>query len=263
MRLIITDKVGLYAAKYIKNLININNQQKANTVLGLPTGSTPLTMYKALIKMYQQQQLSFKNVVTFNMDEYIGLAADHPQSYNYYMQQNFFNHVDIDKQNINIPNGIANDIKQECIDYEAKIVKAKKINLFVGGVGEDGHLAFNEPYSSLSSKTRDKDLDHSTILANARFFSNKKEVPTKAITVGIDTIMEAQEVMILISGYNKAKVLCYLLEGAISHVYPISILQMHPKAIIVADEEACSELKVKTYKYFQNMKDEYSNLIED
>ncbi|KAL0263831.1 UNVERIFIED_CONTAM: hypothetical protein PYX00_011131 [Menopon gallinae] len=260
MRLIITNKVGLWAANYIKKIINSNNKINLPTVLGLPTGSTPLAMYETLIKMVQKKEVSFKDVITFNMDEYIGLAPDHPQSYHYFMFHNFFNHIDIDKKNVHIPNGNATDIAKECEEYENKIKEAKQIDLFVGGVGEDGHLAFNEPYSSLSSRTRDKDLQLSTIEANARFFNNKDEVPKKAITVGIDTIMAAKQVMILISGYKKAKILRYLLEEGISSKVPISILQMHPKSIIVADDDACSDIKVKTYKYFKNMQDEYTNI---
>lgn len=260
MRLIITNKIGLWAANYVKNTIDINESLNKNTVLGLPTGSTPLSMYKALIDMYKQAQISFKNVVTFNMDEYIGLALEHSQSYHYFMFNNFFNHIDINKNNIHIPNGMAKDLTKECLEYEEKIAKAKQIDLFIGGVGEDGHLAFNEPYSSLSSKTRDKDLQLSTIEANARFFKNKEEVPKRAITVGIDTIMAAKEVMVLISGYKKARILRYLLEEGISSKVPISILQMHPKAIIVADDEACADIKVKTYNYFKNMQDELSEI---
>lgn len=259
MRLIITNNVGLWAARYVKHIINNNDNLSLPTVLGLPTGDTPIPMYDQLIKMYKNNTLSFKNVVTFNMDEYIGLDKGHPQSYHYFMFNNFFNHIDIEKHNINIPNGLAEDIKQECDNYEKKIQQAKKINLFIGGVGESGHLAFNEPYSSLTSKTRDKDLQLSTIESNAKFFNNKSEVPKKAITVGIDTIMSSEQIMILISGYKKAKILRYLLEEGISSKVPISITQMHPKALIVADEDACSDIKVKTYNYFKNMKDEFSD----
>lgn len=263
MRLYISKNIGLWAATYVKNKIDNQNKNGYKTVLGLPTGSTPLDMYNNLIAMYKQKQVSFKNVITFNMDEYIGLPKDHPQSYNYYMYHNFFKHIDIQEYNINIPNGVAQDIKKECSDYEKKIQQSGKINLFIGGAGVDGHLAFNEPYSSLSSKTRDKDLTSSTIKSNARFFNNPNEVPTKAITVGIDTIMSAEEILILIAGSNKARVLQQLIEGGISHVNPISILQMHPKTIILADEEACDHLTVKTYRYFKNMQDELSNLIDE
>lgn len=263
MRLCITNNIGLWAATYVKNKIKSQEKKAKHTILGLPTGSTPLSMYQQLIKMCKEKELSFKDVITFNMDEYIGLSPEHAQSYNYYMHNNFFNHIDIAPENIHIPNGVAKDIKQECINYESKIKSAGKINLFVGGVGEDGHLGFNEPYSSLLSKTRDKDLTIYTRKANARFFNNIDEVPKKAITVGINTIMESEEVMILVSGYHKAKVVKNLIEGNVSHVNPISILQMHPKVIIVADDEACDEVKVRTYRYFKSMQDEFSNLLEE
>jgi glucosamine-6-phosphate deaminase len=258
MRLIITKNVGLWAANYIREKI-AKHDDKDNFVLGLPTGGTAVLMYKNLVDFYIKKKISFKNVTTFNMDEYVGLPKDHPQSYWYFMQENLFKLVDINVNNTNIPNGNAKDIKKECLDYEAKIHAVGGIDLFVGGVGENGHIAFNEPYSSLASKTRDKELNKSTIAANARFFENNLDlVPKTAITVGIDTLLQAKEVMILISGEKKALALQQCLEGPVSHLWPISVLQFHKKAIIVADEAACCELKVKTYKYFSELEDEYS-----
>lgn len=263
MRLVITNaNLGKWACEYVKEKVAKHNvASKNNFVLGLPTGGTAVDMYKNFVDAYKKQQLSFKNITTFNMDEYIGLPKDHSQSYYTFMQENLFKHVDIDQNNINIPDGNAKNIKQECLDYEEKIVKAGGIDLFIGGVGENGHIAFNEPYSSLSSKTRDKELNKNTILANSRFFDNNLSlVPTTAITVGIDTLLQSREVMILVGGVKKAQALQQCIEGAVSHLWPISVLQFHKKAIIVADEEASSELKVKTYKYFKDLEDEYSHI---
>jgi len=257
MRLIITNKVEHWVATYVKEKLKLQANKKF--VLGLPTGSTAILLYEKLLQFYKNQEISFKHVSTFNMDEYIKLDKNNPHSYWFFMHQHFFNHIDIDPTNINIPNGNAPDIKAECRLYEEKIKKAGGIDLFIGGVGENGHLAFNEPYSSLSSKTRDKELNHNTILANARFFNNDvASVPKSAITVGIDTLMAAGEVVIMIKGVKKALALHHALEKGVSHLWPISILQFHKKAIIVADEGACLELKVKTYKYFKELQDEYS-----
>ncbi len=262
MRLIITKKnIGSWAATYILKKIMLKHDEKF--VLGLPTGSSAVDMYKHLVEFYKASQLSFKNVTTFNMDEYIGLDKHHPQSYWTFMNENLFKHIDINKNNINIPNGNALDIKQECIDYENKIIQNGGIDLFIGGVGENGHIAFNEPYSSLSSKTRDKELNTNTLIANSRFFNNNiNEVPKSAITVGIDTLLQSKEVMILVSGVKKALALQQCIEGGVSHLWPISVLQFHKKAIIVADIQACEELKLKTVRYFQDLQDEYS-YIED
>ena len=264
MRLIISQNPGLWAANYICNKIKTHNYHiKKNFVLGLPTGSTPVKMYEFLIDMYNKKQLSFQNVVTFNMDEYIGLDKNHEQSYYSFMHKNLFNSIDIKKENINIPDGMAVDIKQFCVEYEERIKQNGGIDLFVGGVGENGHIAFNEPYSSLSSQTRDKELDFDTMNANARFFGgNINLVPKSAITVGIDTLLESKEVMILVQGVKKAHALQQCLEGAVSHSCPISALQFHKKAIIVADESATIELKVKTYKYFSSLQDEFSYIEE-
>ena len=263
MRLIISNKnIGLWAAKYIKEKIQKHNFNSKNKfVLGLPTGGTAEDMYKHLVDLYNKNKISFKDIITFNMDEYINLPKENENSYNYFMNKHLFNHVDIDRNNINIPNGNAKDIKQECIDYENKILSSGGIDLFVGGVGENGHIAFNEPYSSLSSKTRDKELNKSTIEANMRYFNNDINLaPKTAITVGIDTLLKSEEVLILIKGIKKAQALQQCIEGGVSHMWPVSILQMHKRAIIVADEEACSELKVKTYRYFKDLEDEYSHI---
>ena len=265
MRVIITDnkKAGDWAAVYIANKIrDVNPTPEKKFVLGLPTGSTPLQMYKRLIEFYQDGIISFKNVITFNMDEYVGLDEKHPQSYHYYMFENFFNHIDIDKENVNILDGMAEDYKAECKRYEEKIKAVGGIDLFLGGVGMDGHIAFNEPGSSLKSRTRDKELTEDTIIANSRFFDNDiTKVPQLALTVGVGTIMDAKEVLIMVEGYNKARALYHGVEDGINHLWTISALQLHEKAIIVADEDACAELKVGTYRYYKDI--EKKNLVVD
>jgi glucosamine-6-phosphate deaminase len=231
-------------------------------VLGLPTGSSPLGMYQRLVELHKQGKVSFKNVVTFNMDEYVGIPRDHEQSYYTFMHQNFFDHIDIPAENINILNGNAADPIEECARYEAKIASYGGIDLFLGGVGPDGHIAFNEPGSSLSSKTRMKTLTQDTIIANSRFFGGDLNlVPKTALTVGVGTVMAARQVMLLVNGHNKARALQHGVEGGISQMWTISALQLHQHAIIVADEDACAELKVSTYRYFKDI--ESANINPD
>lgn len=229
---------------------NIVNSDKP-FVLGLPTGGTPMQVYKHLIAAYERKEVSFKDVVTFNMDEYIGLPPEHPQSYRYFMQENFFKHVDIPEENIHIPNGMAKNLALEAQEYEEKIQSFGGIDLFFGGVGSDGHIAFNEPGSSLGSRTRDKMLTLQTLQDNARFFDNDiSKVPVSAMTVGIQTIMSAKEVIILAKGANKALAVHHAIEGSINHIWSISAFQMHPAFIMVADKDASLELKYKTLQYF-------------
>ncbi len=223
-------------------------------VIGLPTGSSPLGIYKELVALYKAGSISFANVVTFNMDEYVGLTEDHPQSYHRFMWDNFFRHIDIKKENVHILNGMAKDLQAECAAYEAAITAAGGIELFLGGMGTDGHIAFNEPGSSLSSRTRGKKLTRDTKIANSRFFGGDPDkVPTLALTVGVGTIMDAREVVIIVNGHNKARALQAAVEGSVSHIWTISCLQMHPKAVIVADEDATDELKVGTVRYFKDI----------
>lgn len=223
-------------------------------VLGLPTGSSPEGMYAALVKANKEGRVSFKNVITFNMDEYVGLPEDHPESYHSFMARNLFDHIDIDKKNVHILNGNAPDLKVECAQYERMIEEAGGIDLFIGGIGPDGHIAFNEPCSSLVSRTRQKTLTTDTIIANCRFFDNDvNKVPKSALTVGVGTVMDAREVMILVNGHHKARALQAAVEGSVTHYWTISALQMHKHGIIVADEPACDELKVSTYKYFKDI----------
>lgn len=258
MRLIIKpDYSGIsqWAADYVVARINAANPTEQHPfVLGLPTGSSPLGMYKALIEANKAGRVSFQNVVTFNMDEYIGLPEGHPESYHSFMWNNFFSHIDIKKENVHILNGNAPDPLEECAAYEEAIKNAGGIDLFLGGIGPDGHIAFNEPGSSLTSRTRVKTLTTDTIIANSRFFDGDvNKVPKTAMTVGVGTVMDAREVLILVNGHAKARALQQAVEGAISQMWTITALQMHPHGIIVADEAACAELKVGTYNYFKDI----------
>lgn len=263
MRLIIqsdANQMAQWAANYIAAKINkANPTSEKPFVLGLPTGSSPLLTYKALIKLYESGVVSFENVITFNMDEYIGLPKDHPQSYYTFMWQNFFNHIDIKKENVHILNGMAEDPEAECRAYEDAMKDAGGVDLFLGGIGPDGHIAFNEPGSSLSSRTRIKTLTTDTVIANSRFFDNDvNKVPKTALTVGVGTVLDAKEVLILVNGHHKARALYHAVEGPINHMWTISALQLHQKGIIVCDYDACVELRVGTYKYFLDI--EHDNL---
>ena len=258
MRLVIQpnyEAVSRWTAQYIAKRIKDFYPTKDHPfVLGLPTGSSPLGVYKELIRLHQAGTLSFTHVVTFNMDEYLGLDAQHPQSYHRFMWDNFFSHIDIDEKHVHILNGMTSDPAKECADYEQAIAKAGGIELFLGGVGVDGHLAFNEPGSSLSSRTRDKELTLDTRLVNARFFDgNVNQVPPAALTVGIGTVLDAREVIVIASGHNKARALHAAIEGSINHMWPISALQLHQRALIVCDDAATDELKVGTVRYFMDI----------
>lgn len=211
-------------------------------------------MYQALVKAYKEGRVSFKNVVTFNMDEYVGLPESHPESYHSFMARNLFDHIDCPKENIHILNGNAEDLLAECAHYEEMIKEFGGVDLFLGGIGPDGHIAFNEPFSSLTSRTRIKSLTTDTIIANSRFFDNDvNKVPRLALTVGVGTVMDAKEVLIMVNGHNKARALQAAVEGAVTQAWTISALQMHPKSIIVTDEAATDELKVATYRYFKDI----------
>ncbi len=244
-----------WTANYVaKSIIDFKPSEAKPFVLGLPTGSSPLGIYKELITLNKKGLVSFKNVVTFNMDEYVNLPEEHPESYHSFMWNNFFSHIDINKDNINILNGNAKDLEAECAGYEEKIKKAGGVKLFLGGIGPDGHIAFNEPASSLSSRTRIKTLTYDTLVANSRFFDDDvNKVPKTALTVGVGTVMDAEEVLIIVNGHNKARALRHAIEGSVNHMWTISALQMHPKGIIVCDEEATDELKVGTAKYFKDI----------
>lgn len=258
MRLIIEkdyDALSKWAAEYVIKRINeFNPTPEHRFVLGLPTGSSPIGMYKELVKACKEGRVSFKNVVTFNMDEYCGLPESHPESYHSFMANNLFNHIDCPKENIHILNGNAENLDEECARYEELIRQAGGVDLFLGGIGPDGHIAFNEPCSSLSSRTRIKTLTSDTIIANSRFFENDvNKVPKNALTVGVGTVLDAREVLILVNGHNKARALQAAVEGPVTQMWTISALQLHKHGIIVCDEAATDELKVGTYKYFKDI----------
>jgi len=262
MRIIIQENyaaLSKWAAYYITARINQFKPAKDRPfVLGLPTGSSPIGTYENLVELHRQGKVSFKDVVTFNMDEYVGLAENHPQSYHYFMHQHLFSHIDIPASSINILDGNAPDLEKECADYEARIRRAGGIRLFLGGIGPDGHIAFNEPYSSLSSRTRIKTLTYDTRLANSRFFGGEvSKVPRTALTVGVGTVMDAEEVLIIASGHSKARALQQAVEEGVNHRWTVSMLQLHPKAMILCDEDATEELKVGTVRYFKDIEREH------
>ncbi len=254
--------VADWTARYVQQRI----QQFAPTadrpfVLGLPTGSTPIQLYQRLVEFYQAGTLSFRHVVTFNMDEYVGLPIEHPQSFHSFMYRHLFDYIDIPPQQIYILDGNAANVEYECAQYESKIQSYGGIELLIGGVGEDGHIAFNEPGSSLASRTRLKTLTYSTQLANARFFDHDiTQVPKQALTVGVGTIMDAREVVILVQGYHKAIALQQAVEGGVNHMWTASALQLHPCSMIVCDEDSTLELKVKTVRYFVELERESPTL---
>ncbi len=251
-----------WAARYIADKIKSSNPTEDKPfVLGLPTGSTPLGIYKILIEENKKGNISFQNVVTFNMDEYSGLSPDNPQSYHYFMETNFFSHIDIKRENIHILDGLTENPQKECSDYESLIQKYGGIDLFLGGCGNDGHIAFNEPGSSLVSRTRLKTLTEDTRIANSRFFGgNIDMVPKTALTVGIGTICDAKEVLIMMTGHSKAYALRHAVEDPVSQMWPVSILQMHQNAIILADEDATDQMTVGTVKYFKNIESKTEHL---
>ena len=258
MRLLIHrdyENVCHWTADYILRRINdfVPKAEKP-FVLGLPTGSTPLGVYRNLIAACKGGKVSFANVITFNMDEYLGLEGDHPQSYRRFMKDNFFSGVDIPPTNTHILYGMTSNPEAEAAAYEDAIKAAGGIELFLGGIGNNGHIAFNEPGSSLASRTRVVTLNAETRAANARFFDGDAAmVPSRALTVGIGTVMDAREVLILACGRQKANALQAAVEGGVSHWRPLSCLQLHPNAIIVCDEEAAAELKYGTVQYFKDI----------
>lgn len=258
MRLIIQDNYGALskwvAARIAKKINDFKPTAKKPFVLGLPTGSSPEGTYAELVRLNKKGKVSFKNVVTFNMDEYVGIPENHPESYHSFMWKHLFKHIDIPKKNVNILNGNAKSLEKECAAYEAKIKRLGGIHFFLGGIGPDGHIAFNEPGSSLQSRTRVKTLTYDTIIANSRFFNNDiSKVPKMALTVGVGTVADAREVLLIVNGYKKARALKMMIEEGVNHMWTATILQLHPKSIVVCDEDATLELKVATVKYFKDI----------
>ena len=261
MKLIITShNLGLWAAAHI-----CNRWEKANKkpfVLGLPTGGTVEEMYAALSTLVKNGKMSFKDIISFNMDEYVGLAPDHPQSYHYYMNHHLFSHVDEKPENIHILNGQAADLNAECAQYEAAIKQVGGIDLFMGGVGRNGHLAFNEPGSSFDSCTRVIELEQSTIVANSRFFNDDpKQVPTRALSVGIGTILGAKELLFLASGEAKAQAVAKLIQSDITTQWPITALKTHANATLLVDEAAAGQLGEDILTQFKALSKEDKDLI--
>ena len=268
MRIVIKENreaTGKWTANYILNKIRtFHPTPERPFVLGLPTGSSPMPVYEEWIKEYKAGKISFQNVVTFNMDEYVGIPEDHPESYHSFMYSNLFNHIDIPEENINILDGNASDLEQVCKAYEAKIIEYGGIELFLGGIGPDGHIAFNEPGSSLVSRTRVKTLSYDTIQANSRFFDNDmSKVPTQALTVGVGTVMDAREVVIIITGFSKARAVREVIEGGVSHMWTVSMLQLHEHAVIACDDAATMELQVESVKYFKEIEEISTAGIEE
>lgn len=220
------------------NIISSRVILKPDSVLGLATGSTPLGVYKELIRLNKTTVLSFSKAISFNLDEYYPINKDNVQSYNYYMKDNFFDHIDIKDENIHIPNGESKDIRSECEDYEEKINMAKGIDIQLLGIGNNGHIGFNEPSDFFESRTNHVDLTDETLKANARFFEDRKIMPTKAITMGIGTIMKSKQIILLASGENKADIIQEMIYGKITPHIPASILQLHPDVIVIVDEIA-------------------------
>jgi len=232
------EELSKFAAQFITDQIN----NKPDTVLGLATGSTPLGTYKELINLHKENKVDFSQVASFNLDEYVGLPKEHSQSYYYFMNENFFKHINIKPENWYLPDGMAKDIPQSCEEYEKKIKEYGGIDIQILGIGGNGHIAFNEPGSSLASRTRVKTLDEKTISDNSRFFDSIDEVPRYAITMGIGTIMEAKIIILLANGENKADAIVKTVEGPITSMVPASIVQLHPRATIIVDKGAASKL---------------------
>ncbi|NQT22984.1 MAG: glucosamine-6-phosphate deaminase [Candidatus Omnitrophica bacterium] len=241
MKVIICDdskNAAKHGAEIFAEVIN----KKPDVVLGLATGSTPVELYKELIRMNKEGALSFKRVKSFNLDEYLGLTGDHPQSYRYFMNKNLFDHIDIEKSNTLVPDGTSKKPEVSCKQYEESIKKANGVDLQLLGIGSNGHIAFNEPGSPLTSRTRVVDLKENTINDNARFFSNKSEVPKKAVTMGIGTILEAKKIVLIATGANKKNAVSKSLNGKPDTDIPASFLQNHPDCTFIVDKEASSQL---------------------
>jgi len=229
--------------------------RKPDSVLGLATGGTPIGTYKEMIRMHREEGLDFSKVTTFNLDEYLGLPPAHPQSYHYFMHENLFKHINISPRHIFIPNGMAEDIDGQCQWYEEQIRKAGGIDFQLLGIGSDGHIAFNEPGSSLGSRTRLKTLTESTVQDNARFFEREEDVPHFAITMGVGTILEAREIVMIVSGEKKAAVCAEFVEGPVTARVTASALQLHPRVEVVLDEAAASQLQhADYYRWVQQQK---------
>ncbi len=246
MQVIIEDsyeQLSKAAAQEVAKTLN----SKPNAVLGLATGSTPLGLYKELIRRHKEEGLDFSQVTTFNLDEYVGLPNDHPQSYHYFMNENLFKHINIPRQNVYIPSGTTDNYEAFCRWYEQRIADCGGIDLQLLGIGVDGHIAFNEPSSSLGSRTRIKTLTRQTIEDNARFFDESADIPIYAITMGVGTILEARTIMLLANGEHKAEAVAAAIEGPVTSMCTASALQLHRDVIFFLDRAAADKLKMREY----------------
>jgi glucosamine-6-phosphate deaminase len=240
------EQMSKVAAQIVVKILNT----KPNAVLGMATGSTPLGLYQELVRLYKEGQLDFSRVTTFNLDEYVGLSANHPQSFHYFMRDHFFQHVNIPPQNINIPSGTTSNYPAFCDWYEQRIAECGGIDLQILGIGSDGHIAFNEPTSSLSSRTRLKTLSEQTINDNARFFERREDVPVYSITMGVGTILDARKLVLVANGKAKAQAIAQAVEGPVTSMVTASAIQMHQDATVIVDEEAASQLTMRDYYDF-------------
>jgi glucosamine-6-phosphate deaminase len=251
------EAASIIAARHVARVV----REKPDAVLGLATGSTPLAMYRELIRMHREQGLDFSRVTTFNLDEYVGLAPDHPASYHAFMRVNFFDHVNVAPKRIHIPDGLALHVPAFCREYEAAIRAAGGIDLQVLGIGTDGHIGFNEPSSSLASRTRIKTLTAETRRDNAAAFGGADAVPFHVITMGVGTIMDARQALILAFGAKKADAIAAAVEGPIGAMNPASILQMHPVAKCIIDEAAAAKLtRTAYYRWVYDNKPDWQKL---
>jgi glucosamine-6-phosphate deaminase len=237
------EDVSKKAARMVARILNA----KPNAVLGLATGSTPLGLYRELIRMHKDEGLDFSQVTSFNLDEYVGLTRDHPQSYHYFMHENLFKHINIAKQNVYIPSGTTDNYDAFCRWYEQRIKDSGGVDVQILGIGSDGHIAFNEPSSSLGSRTRIKTLARQTIEDNARFFDSPEQVPIYAITMGVGTILEAHKLILLANGKSKAQAIAAAVEGPVTSMCTASALQLHRDASVIVDREAASALAMLDY----------------
>jgi len=233
------DEMSKVAAKELAEVIS----KKPEATLGLATGGTPVGMYKELIDMHKNNSLDFSKVTTVNLDEYVGLSGEHDQSYRYFMDSNLFNHVNIRKEYTYVPNGLAEDMLKECVNYDKRIEELGGIDVQVLGIGSNGHIGFNEPSDTLSLGTHVTDLAESTIEANSRYFASKEEVPTKALTMGLGAIMKAKKILLMVSGESKAEIMDKVVNGKITTQVPASFLQMHKDVVLIIDEDAARKIK--------------------
>lgn len=232
---------------YAYDWLRTRMQRKPRIVLGLATGSTPVRLYRAMVEGYRRGELDFSQVVTFNLDEYVGLSRNHPRSFYHFMQEHLFAHVNLRPENIHFLDGLPDDIEAHCEAYEAAIRAAGGIDVQILGIGRDGHIGFNEPTSSLCSRTRDKVLTRETIEDNRRFFGPDEEVPRWALTMGVGTILEAREILLMACGPSKARAVAAMAEGPVTALCPASALQLHPRVTVVCDEAAAAALQYQEY----------------